>query len=148
MASTPIHLTILGRQSEPNGEPQEIKMMTEGRLYQQSKAQVIAYRENDHSGLGRTLTTLKVMEDGHIELLRSGETQSKMTFRAGERHLTQLQTPVGLMTIGLLTHEAYASMNPDEGLLRIRYALDYSNQNPVDMTLELKYRKVEAPHES
>lgn len=141
MAGERVQLEIVGKQWEPGEEPQEIRLLTEGKLYRRAEETVIAYRETEQSGLGRTMTTLKVLPDGAIELLRMGDTSMKMHFLKGDRHLTQLDTPYGMLQIGLLTHEASADLGQEQGDIAIRYSLDHSQQNPVNMELNLHYER-------
>lgn len=142
MAGQDVRLHIVGKQWEAEDSPQEITVTTQGRLYRRANETVLTYRESEDSGMGLTRTTLKILADGGIHLLRTGETQSKMEFVAGDRHMTQMTTPLGLLQMGFYTHEAKAELGDERGDIRIRYSLDYSNQDSVNISLHVEYERL------
>ena len=148
MPGQDIKLEIVGSQWGSGEEPQVIRVKTQGRLYRREDETVLTYDENEESGWGRTRTTLKILNSGGIHLLRSGESRSKMEFVACDRHMTQINTPMGLLQKGLYTHEAKADLGLTRGDIRIRYSLDYANQDSVNMSLHVDYETLEEPDAS
>lgn len=142
-----VKLLIVGRQWEADEEVHEIKVTTQGRIYRGPNETILTYRETENSGMGQTRTTLKILAEGGIHLLRTGETQSKMEFVAGSRHMTQVSTPVGLLQMGLYTHEAEAQLGEEKGDIKIRYSLDYANQDSVNISLTVDYENLDRAHD-
>ncbi|NJP40942.1 DUF1934 domain-containing protein [Oscillospiraceae bacterium HV4-5-C5C] len=135
-----ISLVITGKSWENGQTPEVIKLATQGRWYRKAERTILAYRESQQSGLGKTLTTLTLNDDGSVLLLRNGENQMTMAFKEGHRHVTHLQTPFGSLQMGLFTNRVQIRQKPDGGKVHISYAVDFSDSPATSTHLDVEYR--------
>ncbi|RHH69581.1 MULTISPECIES: DUF1934 domain-containing protein [Vagococcus] len=69
--------------------------------------------------------TIKVLPDGDVTLIRSGEVKMKLNFSFEQRRETTYSTPYGMMSIFTLTNHLHVSLkdNPTSGDIAIDYDL-------------------------
>ena len=88
-------ISIQGRQSYEQAEPETIELVTEGCLQPDGEdAYTLTYQESELTGLEGTLTTFQIERD-RVTLLRIGEVNSQMVFEEGRRHLSMYNTTYG-----------------------------------------------------
>ncbi|MDD2213214.1 MAG: DUF1934 domain-containing protein [Oscillospiraceae bacterium] len=134
-----ISLVITGKSWEDGQKPEVIKLATQGRWYRKAERTILAYRESEQSGLGKTLTTLTLNDDGSVLLLRNGENQMTMAFKEGHRHVTHLQTPFGSLQMGLFTNRVQIRQKAGGGKIHISYAVDFSDAPTTSTHLDVEY---------
>ena len=117
-------ISIQGKQSFEDQEPEVIELVTEGRLSRDGEdGYTLSYQESELTGLEGTLTTFQVEPD-RVTLLRVGEFNSQMVFQEGRRHLAMYNTPYGSMTIGVNTRHLQADLTECGGDIEIDYAIE------------------------
>lgn len=69
--------------------------------------------------------TIKIMPNGDVTLIRSGEVKMKLNFSFEERRETTYSTPYGMMSISTMTNNLRVSLrdNPISGDIMIDYDL-------------------------
>ena len=118
-----VTLSIQGRQTYQDQEPEIIELVTEGTLEKDGNAWCVSYEESDLTGLKGTNTTFRV-EPGMITLTRKGPLNSQMVFQEGRRHLSLYNTPYGSMTIGVHTNHLMAELTDQGGDIEVDYAIE------------------------
>ena len=117
-------ISIQGKQSFPDCEPEIIELVTEGKLEDRGEdGIVLTYQESEVTGLEGTLTTIQV-EPQRVTLLREGMVNSQMVFEEGRRHLSMYNTPYGALEVGLHTQKIRSSLDHQGGDVTIYYALE------------------------
>lgn len=117
-------ISIQGRQSFPQSEPEVMELVTQGILEDKGEAGLfLSYQESEVTGLEGTLTTIQV-EPQRVTLLRVGTVNSQMVFEEGKHHLSVYDTPYGALEIGLRTRKIRTSLDSRGGDLTIYYALE------------------------
>ena len=117
-------ISIQGKQSFPQSEPEIIELVTEGKLEDRGEAGILlSYQESEVTGLEGTLTTIQV-EPRRVTLMRTGTVNSQMVFEEGRRHQSLYNTPYGTLEIGLHTRKIRASLDHRGGDVTIYYALE------------------------
>ena len=116
-------ISIQGRQSFEDQEPEVIELVTEGRLTRDEGGYTLSYQESELTGLEGTLTTFQI-EPQRVTLLRVGEVNSQMVFEEGRRHLSMYDTPYGALSIGVNTRKMRADLNDRGGSIEIDYAIE------------------------
>lgn len=117
-------ISIQGRQSFEDQEPELIELVTEGRLSPDGEdGYTLSYQESELTGLEGTLTTFQI-EPERVTLLRVGEVNSQMVFEEGRRHLSMYNTPYGALAVGINTKKMRAQLSPVGGSIEINYALE------------------------
>ena len=117
-------ISIQGKQSFEDQEPEVIELVTEGQLAQDGEdGYTLSYQESELTGLEGTLTTFQI-EPERVTLLRMGEVNSQMVFEEGRRHLSMYNTPYGALAVGINTKKMRAQLSPAGGSIEINYALE------------------------
>lgn len=118
-------ISIKGKQVNENG-PDEMELVTEGRLICNDKGVLVSYQETELTGLEGTTTMLRI--DGPVvTLLREGTVNSQMVFEEGRRHLSMYETPYGSMSVGINTRRVKNTICETGGDLEIDYAIEIDN---------------------
>ena len=117
-------ISIQGKQSFPECEPEIIELVTEGKLEDRGEEGIVlTYQESEVTGLEGTVTTIQV-EPRRVTLIRMGSVNSQMVFEEGRRHQSMYNTPYGALEIGLHTRKIRTSLDRRGGDVTIYYALE------------------------
>ena len=117
-------ISIQGRQSFEDQEPEVIELVTEGRLSPDGEdGYTLSYQESELTGLEGTLTTFQI-EPERVTLLRVGEVNSQMVFEEGRQHLSMYDTPYGALSIGVNTRRMRSDLSASGGSIEIDYAIE------------------------
>lgn len=134
-------LTINGQQWSGHEKPQMIRLITEGALFREKKAWHVVYDESSATGLEGTRTTLQVFDDGSVSLLRSGSHEMKLDFLAGNRHITQMQTPYGNLEVTVYTSLVKTQVDQSGGFIHLGYTIDFNNRGQLNTRLDVTIRQ-------
>jgi uncharacterized beta-barrel protein YwiB (DUF1934 family) len=135
-------LTIEGQQWNDDDEPQAIRLMTEGRLYRKDPAWYIVYDESTATGLEGTQTTLQVTDDGSVSLSRTGTHGMRLTFMAGNRHITRMETPYGDLDVEVYTSLVQTKVSEKGGYIHLGYSIDLNNRERTNTRLNVKIKQL------
>ena len=117
-------ISIQGKQSFEDQEPEVIELVTEGQLSRDGEdGYTLTYQESELTGLEGTLTTFQVEPDC-VTLLRMGVVNSQMVFQPGRRHFSMYDTPYGALAVGISTKKMRTQLSPAGGSIEINYALE------------------------
>ncbi len=137
----PILLMIVGSQWQFDDEPLVTKYTTEGRLYHKGDETVLVYRQSEQSGFGKTFSTLTLKKDS-VTLVWNGDQRMKMSFSPGRRHVSNLSTPEGVISLGIFTSGVDVSKHMNGGEVHIQYAMDAPDAPALNTKLDIDYRYV------
>ena len=118
-------ISIKGKHVNENG-PDEMELVTEGRLICNDKGVLVSYQETELTGLQGTTTMLRI-NGPVVTLLREGTVNSQMVFEEGRRHLSMYETPYGSMSVGINTRRVKNTISETGGDLEIDYAIEIDN---------------------
>jgi uncharacterized beta-barrel protein YwiB (DUF1934 family) len=118
-------ISIKGKQVNENG-PDEMELVTEGRMICNDKGVLVSYQESELTGLQGTTTMLRI-NGPVVTLLREGTVNSQMVFEEGRRHLSMYETPYGSMSVGINTRRVKNTIGETGGDLEIDYAIEIDN---------------------
>lgn len=110
-----------------DGETDRMNYSTEGSLYKKSGKYYIHYTEGELLGARECRTTIKVNPAGVVTMLRSGETNTQMTFETGKRHISCYETECGNLTVSVTAGKVLIDMTDNGGSLDIDYNLSINN---------------------
>lgn len=134
-------ISIQGRQSFEDQEPEVIELVTEGQLAQDGEdGYTLSYQESELTGLEGTLTTFQV-EPNRVTLMRVGEVNSQMVFEEGRRHLSMYNTPYGALAVGISTRKMKAQLSEAGGSIEIDYALEIDHAVAGENLFKIDIRK-------
>ena len=119
-------LSIQGKQSYLDQEPEIIELVTEGTMESRDNGWNISYEESDLTGLQGTTTNFLV-EPGCITLTRQGPLNSQMIFREGVFHESLYQMEFGALMITVCANRVDYEIGEQGGTIDLTYAIDIEN---------------------
>ena len=134
-------ISIQGKQSFEDQEPEVIELVTEGRQSPDVEdGYTLSYQESELTGLEGTLTTFQI-EPERVTLLRVGEVNSQMVFEEGRRHLSMYNTPYGALAVGINTKKMRTQLSPVGGSIEINYALEIDHSVAGENLFHIRVRQ-------
>lgn len=135
----PVMLSICGRQTYMDQEPDVIELVTEGTMQFRDGGWDICYEETELTGLAGVTTTFRV-EPGRVVLNRSGALNSRMVFQEGISHSSLYQMEFGTLMITVCATRIFAQIGNAGGMIDLVYDIDIENSaaGTVDYHLEIR----------
>lgn len=135
-------LSLKGRQSYIDQDPDEIELVTEGVLEQVGNAWHLSYDESDLTGLAGVHTSF-VIEENKVTLTRTGKLNSQMVFQEGVSHDSLYQVEFGALMITVCATKVDAMLSSNGGTLDLVYAIEIEQNaaGQIDYHLEIRPKK-------
>lgn len=132
-------LSICGRQSYMDQEPESIELVTEGTMEFQNGGWNVSYEESDLTGLTGVLTTFRI-EPQKVTLTRTGKLQSEMVFQQGVSHQSLYQMEFGALLITVCAQSVFFDLTPEGGVIDLVYAIEIENSaaGMIDYHLDIR----------
>ena len=132
-------LSIRGRQTYADMEPEVIELVTEGTMAYRNGGWDISYQESELTGLEGVTTTFRV-EPGKIVLRRTGKLQSEMIFQEGVSHDSLYQMAFGTMLMTVKATFVFFDIVEDGGTVDLTYNIDIENTQAgvIDYHLDIR----------
>ncbi len=116
-------IEINSTQCYEGAEPEEINLVTQGKLYRKNGKYYIAYEESELTGLEDTKTVVKIAE-GDVFMTRTGKYPSEMLFSENKRHVGLYHTGYGALEIATHTSRIVNGVNENGGILQLDYTVE------------------------
>ena len=135
----PVFLSIRGRQSYPEQEPEIIELSTEGWMEFRNGGWDISYEESELTGLAGVTTVFRV-EPGRVTLDRKGALNSQMVFEEGVSHDSLYQMPFGALMLTVKATFVYYDIVSDGGTIDLTYQINIENTEAgvIDYHLDIR----------
>ena len=135
----PVMLSIRGRQTYMDQEPDVIELVTEGVMEFSDGGWEISYEESELTGMAGVTTTFRV-EPGKVTLRRTGKLRSEMVFREGVRHESLYQLEFGALLMAVTAKQVFFDIVPDGGIIDLCYSIEIENSAAglVDYHLDIR----------
>jgi len=132
-------LSIQGRQTYADQEPEVIELVTEGTMEFRSGGWDISYEESALTGLEGVTTTFRV-EPGRVVLSRTGKLRSEMVFEEGVSHDSLYQMPFGALLMTVKATFVFFDIVEDGGTIDLSYNIDIENTaaGVIDYHLDIR----------
>lgn len=132
-------LSIRGRQSYADQEPEIIELVTEGTMEFRSGGWDITYEESELTGLAGVTTTFRV-EPGKVILDRTGALNSQMVFQEGVAHDSLYQMAFGALMLTVKATSVFYDIVPDGGVIDLAYNINIENTEAgvIDYHLDIR----------
>lgn len=132
-------LSIRGRQSYADQEPEVIELVTEGTMEFCNGGWDITYEESELTGLAGVTTTFRV-EPGKVILNRKGRLNSQMIFQEGVSHDSLYQMEFGALMLTVKATSVFFDIVPDGGIIDLVYNIDIENTaaGVIDYHLDIR----------
>ena len=132
-------LSIRGKQSYLEQEPEIIELVTEGTMEFTNGGWDISYEESALTGLEGVTTTFRVEPDKVI-LTRTGKLNSRMVFQTGVPHDSLYQMEFGALMITVTAKFMYFDLVPDGGTIDLVYGISIENTEAGEIDYHLDIR--------
>ena len=132
-------LSIIGRQSYMDQEPEQLELVTEGVLEDLGNSWVLSYEESELTGMAGVTTTF-VVEADKITLKRTGRLNSQMVFKEGVVHESLYEMEFGALMISVCANRVMADICHDGGMIDLIYTieLEQSASGTIDYHLDIR----------
>lgn len=140
--STPVILSIQGRQSYAGQDPEVIRLDTEGTMEFRDGGWDITYEESELTGLAGVTTTFRV-EPGKVSLIRTGGLSSTMIFQEGISHDSLYQMDFGTLMITVKATRLFYDIVEDGGCIDLVYhiVIEDTEAGEVDYHLDIRAKQ-------
>lgn len=134
-----VMLSIRGRQSYEDHEPETIELVTAGTMEFRNGGWDVAYEESELTGLEGVTTVFRV-EPGRVILSRTGRLNSKMVFQQGVPHESLYQMEFGALMLTVQATSVYYDIVPDGGTIDLVYNISIENTEAgvIDYHLDIR----------
>lgn len=134
-------ITINDSHYDFDGQPAENgEVTTTCRIGKDNGIIRIEYNESFESEFDAS--TVIMVEEKRVTMLRSGFINTSMVFENGCRHTCCYDTPVGQILIGVYTNAMYVSMSENGGEIHLAFTVDsggdFLSKNELKITAEIK----------
>ena len=118
-----VMLSIEGRQSYMDQEPEVIELVTAGTLEQTASGWIISYEETDLTGMAGVTTTFMI-EEGKLTLQRTGRLNSQMVFQEGVTHDSLYEMEFGALMLSVCARKIRVDLTLDGGVIDLIYSIE------------------------
>ena len=134
-----VTLSIQGRQTYQDQEPEIIELVTEGTMELRKGGWDISYEESELTGLAGVTTTFRV-EPGKVTLTRKGALSSTMVFQENVVHESLYQMPFGALMLSVKATSVFFDIVPDGGVIDLSYNISIENSEAgvIDYHLDIR----------
>lgn len=138
---TNVILSVCGRQSYMDQEPEEIELVTEGTLKKTGDTWELQYEESPLTGLEGVTTTFEI-QPGKVVLTRTGKLNSQMVFVEGVRHDSLYQMEFGALMISVCATAIRSSIDEKGGTIDLDYDIEVeqSAAGRISYHLDIRYK--------
>ena len=88
---------------------------------------ILSYQETELTGMAGTTTRFTVRGDT-VTLLRTGSINNEMRFHPGYPHISLYETPMGALTVEIVTEKLAHRLSERGGILDIKYTIAVERQ--------------------
>lgn len=135
-------LSISGKQSYRDQEPEVIELVTEGTMELVDGGWDISYLESELTGLQGVTTTFRV-EPEKVILTRTGPLRSTMEFRVGQSHDSLYELEFGALMITVTTRYLSFDILPEGGCIDVTYDIEIEKSEGGQVDYHLDIRTIE-----
>ncbi len=134
-----VTLSICGRQTYLDQDPDVIELVTEGTMEQVGDGWELVYEESALTGM-EGVTTSFLVQPEKIVLTRTGRLHSQMVFQMGISHDSLYQMDFGALMITVCATKLQTDLTEQGGTVDLNYNIEIENTaaGTIDYHLEIK----------
>ena len=136
----PVVLSLTGKQSYLDQEPEVIELVTEGVLENHGQRWDLSYEESDLTGLAGVTTTFQ-LEPGKVVLNRTGKLTSQMIFVEGQQHDSLYQMEFGALMLSVRASRVEYHLSEEGGTVDLTYQIEIEQTSAGTIEYHLEIRK-------
>lgn len=126
------------RSNKFNEEPIEVVYL--GRMEEREGKTLVSYEESILTGMEGVFTELSINDD-HLEIVRTGNIESKMVFKEHHKDVFVYKMSVGAMSMALETDQLLVGKEADTIDIYIRYRLEIAGDPGDRNEMSIKITK-------
>ena len=132
-------LSIEGKQSYLDQDPEIIELVTEGMLEKHGDVWSVCYEESELTGLAGVTTTFQ-LQPGKVVLNRTGKLTSQMIFVEGQQHDSLYQMEFGALMLSVKATRVEYDLTEEGGTVDLSYRIEIeqSSAGTIDYHLEIR----------
>lgn len=119
-------------------ERTESELFTDAVINCTKNNSTISYEDTEATGFEGSVTTVKITNGKEATIMRTGSSNSLLTFETGKKHYCQYGTPFGMFQMGVYTH-AIEDTLLENGRIYMKYTLDLNasklSDNEITITI-------------
>ena len=121
-------ISVRGEQYFEDIDPDTVELTTEGRMTIADDGEIVLeYHETELTGMAGTTTRFTIGKDT-ATLLRTGSINNEMRFHPGYPHMSLYETPMGALTVEIVTEKLAHRLDEHGGILNIKYTIAVEQQ--------------------
>ena len=124
----------------PDEENEPIEVITPATYYLKNDKHYIFYEELVEGIPGSIKNRIQIEESGKMEMIKSGISNTHMTFEKEKIHMTQYDTPYGELMLGIYTKDMKINVQEENIDVEISYALDANGEKVADCSIVIKIK--------
>ena len=128
-----LHYDTFAQEAEEETEP--IEVITPAMYFLKNNKHYIVYDEFVEGMIGTIKTKIKITGDTMMEIMKSGITNTHMTFEKDKIHMTDYATPYGELLVGTYTKDMKVDVTEDVINVSIAYTLDANGEKVADCNI-------------
>ncbi|MBQ8748210.1 MAG: DUF1934 domain-containing protein [Oscillospiraceae bacterium] len=134
-----VMLSIQGKQSYMDQEPENIELVTEGILEDADGGWKIAYAESDLTGMDGVETTFHIKGDT-VTLTRTGKLRTQMVFKEGVSQDSLYRMEFGALMLTVCATRVETDLTENGGTIDLSYniSVEHSAAGVIDYHLDIK----------
>ena len=137
-----VMLSIQGKQSYQDQEPEVIELVTPGEMEFRDGGWDISYQESQLTGLEGVTTTFRV-EPEKVTLTRTGGLSSQMVFKQGVQHDSLYRMPFGALMLSVCATHVFFDITPDGGCIDLVYRINIEQSTGGIVEYHLDIRTID-----
>ncbi len=118
-------------------ENEPLEVVHTGTYYNKNGKHYIFYEETAEGIPGVTKAQIRWQQDGILEVIRKGISNSHMIFEKNQRHTCDYQTPFGNLDLGILTKRMSSQVQEDKLEIAAEYNMDVDWEPVAQCTIKI-----------
>jgi uncharacterized beta-barrel protein YwiB (DUF1934 family) len=136
-----VRITVRGTQYTEGEQPQTIELITDGTYEKEDDTYRIRYTESEMTDMAGVQTCFTVCGD-EVILTRTGNLESEMVFRVGEKTESLYDVGVGALLLGVSATRVEIDLHEQGGSVSFDYAVELEHA-PIGRNT---YQVIVSPH--
>ena len=136
----PVVLSIEGKQSYLDQDPEIIELVTEGVMERNGEVWSLSYEESDLTGLAGVTTTFR-LQPGKVILDRTGKLTSQMIFVEGQQHDSLYQMEFGALMLSVKATRVEYDLTEEGGTVDLSYRIEIEQTSAGTIDYHLVIRR-------
>ena len=124
-----------------DGQDNITELTTVGKLECRDGKTYLRYEDSASMGVDGVYSVIKIDGKDTVTIQRTGDLQSRLYIRKGQRNICHYETACGNMELGIFGTSVKADLNDNYGKIDLRYTIDINHGLISENTIEITYKE-------